>query len=69
MNDVFGPRGLLKDKTRLLVTHQTQFMSETDQTIFLSHGHIHTQECLNDYVITEDDTKKKERISTNRSST
>ena len=37
-----GPRGLLKDKTRLLVTHQIQFTYETDQTIFLSHGHIHT---------------------------
>ena len=59
-----GPRGLLKDKTRLLVTHQTQFMFETDQTIYLSHGHIHEQESLNDNVISDDDTKKKENRST-----
>ncbi|CAF4945301.1 unnamed protein product [Rotaria sp. Silwood1] len=35
-----GPNGILRDKTRLLVTHQTQFLFEADQIIFLSHGQI-----------------------------
>ena len=36
-----GPNGLLKDKTRLLVTHQTHFLIESaNQIIFLKDGQI-----------------------------
>ena len=36
-----GPNSLLKNKTRLLVTHQTHFLVESaDQIIFLKDGHI-----------------------------
>lgn len=35
-----GPRSLLCGKTRVLVTHQTQFLVEADQMILLTNGHI-----------------------------
>ncbi|CAF3711873.1 unnamed protein product [Rotaria sp. Silwood1] len=35
-----GPRSLLRGKTRILVTHQTHFLVETDQIIALKNGHI-----------------------------
>jgi ATP-binding cassette subfamily C (CFTR/MRP) protein 4 len=55
-----GSHGLLKNKTRLLVTHQTQFLNELHQTIFLSHGHIDEQGCLNENILTENDINKNE---------
>ena len=42
----FSSQGLLKNKTRLLVTHQTQFLIDADQIIFLSHGQLDEQGCL-----------------------
>ncbi|CAF3395534.1 unnamed protein product [Rotaria sp. Silwood1] len=47
-----GPCGLLKNKTRLLTTHQAQFLSESNQIIFLSHGHIDKQSFIADLVRT-----------------
>ncbi|CAF1203015.1 unnamed protein product [Didymodactylos carnosus] len=39
-----GPNGLLKQKTRLLVTHQTHFLTESAyQKIFLKNSHIETE--------------------------
>ncbi|CAF3829045.1 unnamed protein product [Rotaria sp. Silwood1] len=35
-----GPRSFLRGKTRILVTHQTQFLVEADQIILLRKGHI-----------------------------
>ncbi|CAF3150151.1 unnamed protein product [Rotaria sp. Silwood2] len=35
-----GPRSLLCQKTRILVTHQIHFLDEADQTILLKHGYI-----------------------------
>ena len=35
-----GPRSLLAGKTRILITHQTHFLVETDQMIHLTNGHI-----------------------------
>ncbi|CAM4787371.1 unnamed protein product [Rotaria magnacalcarata] len=35
-----GSRSLLRQKTRILVTHQTDFLYEANQTIFLVDGHI-----------------------------
>ena len=35
-----GPRSLLSNKTRILVTHQTQFLTEVDQSIHLKEGRI-----------------------------
>ncbi|CAF0930494.1 unnamed protein product [Adineta ricciae] len=39
----FSQKSLLKNKTRLLVTHQTQFLSQVDYCILLDHGHIQQQ--------------------------
>ncbi|CAF4073539.1 unnamed protein product [Rotaria sordida] len=55
-----GPYGLLKNKTRLLATHQTEFLNESHQIIFLSHGHIDKQSCLNENRIRENDVNKNE---------
>jgi ATP-binding cassette subfamily C (CFTR/MRP) protein 4 len=35
-----GPRSFLRGKTRILVTHQTHFLVESDQVILLTNGHI-----------------------------
>ncbi|CAF1469541.1 unnamed protein product [Adineta ricciae] len=43
-----GSDGLLSKKTRLLVTHQTQFLINSQQIICLSHGHIQASNRLNE---------------------
>ncbi|CAF1069389.1 unnamed protein product [Adineta steineri] len=58
-----SPRGLLKNKTRLLVTHQTQFLSEANQIIHLSHGHIDEQDYLNEQIPKEEDDANKTETS------
>ena len=55
-----GPNGFLKEKTRLLVSHQTQFLKEAHQVIFLSHGHIEEEGQLDESIIKEDEIKKEE---------
>ncbi|CAF4273105.1 unnamed protein product [Rotaria sp. Silwood2] len=55
-----GPHGLLKNKTRLLVTHQPEFLHEAHQVIFLSHGHINKEGCLDECIVRKDDTNKNE---------
>lgn len=35
-----GPQSLLREKTRILVTHQTHFLEEADKTIVVAHGSI-----------------------------
>ncbi|XP_071328193.1 multidrug resistance-associated protein 1-like isoform X2 [Trachinotus anak] len=37
---VIGPRGLLKDKTRVLVTHGLSFLSKADLVLVMKDGHI-----------------------------
>ncbi|CAF1690913.1 unnamed protein product, partial [Adineta ricciae] len=60
-----GSDGLLSKKTRLLVTHQTQFLIDSHQIICLSHGHIETSNHLNELhfkresVSQADDTSNK----------
>lgn len=49
-----GPHGFLKNKTRLLITHQTQFLADAHQIIFLSDGHIDQQGHLDENMITKD---------------
>ncbi|CAF0827681.1 unnamed protein product [Adineta ricciae] len=49
----FGPNGLLKNKTRLLVTHQTQFLRDAHQIIYLSQGQIYPYDYLNQNKIIE----------------
>ncbi|XP_049620339.1 ATP-binding cassette sub-family C member 2 [Suncus etruscus] len=39
-NKVLGPQGLLKDKTRLLVTHGIQFLPQVDEIVVLGNGTI-----------------------------
>ena len=35
-----GPRSLLREKTRIFVTHETQFLAEADQLLLLTNGHM-----------------------------
>ena len=39
-----GPQSLLQKKTRLLVTHQRQYLTDANQTILLSQGRIRAQD-------------------------
>ncbi|XP_004749563.1 ATP-binding cassette sub-family C member 2 isoform X1 [Mustela putorius furo] len=39
-NKVLGPNGLLKGKTRLLVTHSIHFLPQVDEIVVLGHGTI-----------------------------
>ncbi|XP_032738350.1 canalicular multispecific organic anion transporter 1 [Lontra canadensis] len=39
-NKVLGPNGLLKGKTRLLVTHSVHFLPQVDEIVVLGHGTI-----------------------------
>ncbi|CAF5187768.1 unnamed protein product, partial [Rotaria sp. Silwood1] len=48
------PNGLLRNKTRLLVTHQTQYLFEADQIIFLSNGQINKEGNLDKSVTRQD---------------
>ncbi|CAF4087720.1 unnamed protein product [Rotaria magnacalcarata] len=50
-----GPNGLLRHKTRLLVTHQTRFLAESHQTILLAHGCIQAQGKFNELPIESQD--------------
>jgi ATP-binding cassette subfamily C (CFTR/MRP) protein 4 len=49
--------GILNNKTRLLVTHQIQFLSEFDHCIVLDHGKIEKQGLFNE-LLTIDKIKK-----------
>lgn len=46
-----GPHGLLSRKTRILITHQTQFLTESHQTIFLTNGRIQTLDPADESVV------------------
>ncbi|XP_077634942.1 ATP-binding cassette sub-family C member 2 isoform X5 [Crocuta crocuta] len=39
-NKVLGPNGLLKDKTRLLITHSIHFLPQVDEIVVLGNGTI-----------------------------
>lgn len=39
-NKVLGPNGLLKDKTRILVTHSIHFLPQVDEIVVLGNGTI-----------------------------
>ncbi|CAF4086554.1 unnamed protein product [Rotaria sp. Silwood2] len=56
----FGPFGLLKNKTRLLATHQIQYLSESHKIICLSHGYIDKQSNLNINIVNGDNTNRNE---------
>jgi ABC-type multidrug transport system fused ATPase/permease subunit len=43
-----GPRGLISKKTRLLVTHQAKFVSDSHKTILLENGRIRSQSHFDD---------------------
>ncbi|CAF5119165.1 unnamed protein product, partial [Rotaria sp. Silwood1] len=55
-----GSNGLLKNKTRLLLTHQTQFLFEADQIIFLSHGQIDKEDRLDENFTRQNEPDKKQ---------
>ena len=39
-DQVLGKNGLLKDKTRLLVTHSTQYLPDCDDIVVMDNGGI-----------------------------
>lgn len=39
-NDVCGPKGILADSTRVLVTHQVQYLPMADQVVVMNEGSI-----------------------------
>ena len=43
---LLGPAGLLKDKTRILVTHNLGFLHKMDSILVMDEGHIRTQGSL-----------------------
>ncbi|XP_015787127.1 canalicular multispecific organic anion transporter 2-like [Tetranychus urticae] len=45
---VIGPKGLLKHKTRLLVTHRITFLPQVDQIIVMKDGKIHESGTYNE---------------------
>lgn len=45
---VIGPKGLLKNKTRILVTHRVTFLAQVDEIIVLKNGKISEQGSYND---------------------
>ncbi|CAF1430978.1 unnamed protein product, partial [Adineta ricciae] len=53
----FGSNGLLKTKTRLLVTHQLEFLQETNQIIYLFNGF---QKEFNENFVNEDRNTQEE---------
>ena len=55
-----GPHGLLKNKTRLFITHYTRFLTEANQTIFLFDGHIDQHDCVTENIIRGNDASKEE---------
>ena len=48
--NLLGPKGILKNKTRILVTHAVQFLGEADRIVVLKDGHVsetgHYQELM-----------------------
>ncbi|CAF1116191.1 unnamed protein product [Adineta ricciae] len=56
----FSSTGLLKNKTCLLVTHQTQFLANANQIIFLTQGHIDEQVHSNEFLRAQNRTTKCE---------
>lgn len=48
-----GTHGLLKEKTRLLVTHQVEFLVESDQRIILAHGQIEQEDSFDETTMQE----------------
>lgn len=47
---VIGPKGMLKDKTRVLVTHRITFLPQVDHIIVLKDGAIHEHGTYNDLI-------------------
>ena len=55
-----GPHGLLSHKTRLLVTHQTQYLINADQRIIMDHGCIQIQDSINRVSLTYENIDHKD---------
>ncbi|CAF4609053.1 unnamed protein product [Rotaria socialis] len=46
-----GPHGLLKNKTRLLITHQTKYLIDSDQILYFDHGLVRCELPSNAYQV------------------
>ncbi|CAF1496699.1 unnamed protein product [Adineta ricciae] len=53
-----GPRGLLRGKSRILVTHQTQFLVEVDQMMVMTNGHMEEVQIEQQSTIQSSDEKE-----------
>lgn len=58
-----GPYGLLKNKTRLLVTHHIEFLSEAHQIIYLEHGYVDRTSYLEENNTKNSDVTNKKETS------
>ncbi|CAF4504957.1 unnamed protein product, partial [Rotaria sp. Silwood2] len=56
-----GPHSLLKNKTRLLITHQTHFLTDTHQTIILADGCIKARGAFDELKTKNEDIDEKYR--------
>ena len=64
--DCFSNDGILKDKTRLLVTHQIQYLPQFDHWILLKEGTIDKQDSFDDQIkeLNDDHSNEKKRRDT-----
>lgn len=65
-NDVIGPEGLLRNKTRILVTNELSYMSYADQIIVIESGEIVLQGTYNELVEKEEFQKLLKECETEK---
>ncbi|CAN7998508.1 unnamed protein product, partial [Ixodes hexagonus] len=61
---VLGPSGILKTKTRILMTHSVAFLSQADWIVFLENGQVKEQGTYNDLLTGNGRTKNKAAVNT-----
>uniref|UniRef100_A0A0N5C270 Multidrug resistance-associated protein 1 n=1 Tax=Strongyloides papillosus TaxID=174720 RepID=A0A0N5C270_STREA len=68
-NDVLGPEGLLRNKTRILVTNELSYMSYADQIIVIENGEIVLQGSYEELVNREEFQKLLKECETEKNIT
>uniref|UniRef100_A0A0N4ZYR9 Multidrug resistance-associated protein 1 n=1 Tax=Parastrongyloides trichosuri TaxID=131310 RepID=A0A0N4ZYR9_PARTI len=65
-NDVIGPEGLLRNKTRILVTNELNYMNYTDQILVVENGEIVLQGSYDELVNKEEFQKLLKECETEK---
>ncbi|CAF3952141.1 unnamed protein product [Didymodactylos carnosus] len=55
--DCIGPDGFLKTKSRILVTHQIEYLPKADHCVLLHHGRVEGQGHFNDLLASAEEVK------------